>query len=455
MVFVQARSTARIGLRLAPSAELLDRCGAAADAESGAVLLPVTLSVAHQTLPALFLLRFQIASASLGLHPPRLDFGHCAVGGSVGRTLRITNHSGLRVDFGFGPLPPELDVQPGDGLGTLLPYETVERVVSFSPAAATAFRHALRLSTSHNRTFALPCAGEGAEAALELSAGTVRFGATPFGGKAAAAVEVRSALRYAAAFELHAPEGSPFRASPAVLWLQPGAAARVLLLFEPRRPPSPAAEAEGADAAGPAADSAPPEAAAGAKGAEAGKAPDAVDAGADELGAAGRAGQLRSIAPTRPASAATSVAASAAAAGSALSLAAEATSYSALVAIYAQTPAAAAAAHAKSGASAGALGGGGEAAAEALADAGAGGAAKHAPELTQYIQCEGAALPPVVVFEQGGGVRADVRFGTASVGAPSARTPLAARRSPRADGPMPRNYVRGACSSPSLCAYHR
>lgn len=426
VAFVQAHDTARIGLRIAPTDDLLARCGASADAESGAVALPVTLSVAQQTLPALFLLRFQLTPATVELDPPRLDFGHCAVGESVGRTVRITNRSTLKLDFGCGPLPPELDVQPGDGLGSLLPFETVERVVTFSPRTAAPFKHTLRLSTTHNRAFVLPCAGEGTEAALVLSGTTVRFGATPFGGRSAAALEARSALRYGAHFELRAPEGSAFRASPAVLWLEPGEATRVQILFEPQAPQP--AEAEGAPAAAdaPAAEE-DGAAAAGGGGAADGRGGSAPLLGADLAAAAGAAAGgivarrgAALAAARRPSLAASSIAALAEVGGSALALADEAVSHAALLSIFVQTPAAAAASLASVGAAAvnGRRRSAGATAALGFAPGGEGGkgAPQHAAHLTQYVRCEGAALPAVVVFEESGGVSAEVHFGTVSVG---------------------------------------
>lgn len=46
------------------------------------------------------------------------------------RSVAISNPSALPQRFGFVPLPKHLDVQPGDGLGTILPGETIQREVS-------------------------------------------------------------------------------------------------------------------------------------------------------------------------------------------------------------------------------------------------------------------------------------------------------------------------------------
>lgn len=380
VAFVQAGSSCGIMLRVTPSAQLLAACGDAADVESGVVQLPVAVRAVGQTLPALFLLRMQLTRAEVEISPRHLDFGACVLGGSVGRTVRLRNCSLLKVDFGFVGLPAEIEVEPGDGLGSLLPFETVELVVRYSPRSATRISQpSITLSTTLNRSWELRVSGQGREAALQLSASTVRFGATPFGGSSSAPLEVRSLLRYATHFELRAPSGLPFRASPTVLWLEPGQAARVLLLFEPKDAEQPAQAA--ADAAAAAGTPAVTGASAGA-GAPGGRRPQAEQ-------------------PQGPSAAALAVAAAALVAGSALALAAQAVEYSTLLRCYVQQQAAAAAA----------------AEGKPRAD-GAEAEATHDAELTQFVRLEGCALPAVVVFESGagGGVEKELSFGTVAVG---------------------------------------
>jgi hypothetical protein len=384
---VEAGATFKAMLVLTPTPDLLRACGDAADADSGAVQLALAIRAAGQALPAPFLLRFQLSQPRVSVEPSALHFGRCALGESVCRVLMLTNRSTLKLDFGFGALPAELDVQPGDGLGSLLPYETVERVVVFTPRAHGPLSASLTLGTTQNKAVTLAVTGYGVEAALALSATTVRFAATPFGGRAAASIEVRSQLRYGAAFELRPPEGSPFAASPSVLWLQPGEQARVQLIFKPAEP---ARAHDAADAA-----ETPAE---------------AVERGGGGGGGGGaaRAGGLLALpdgGASRPDSAASSLASRASVGGSALALAERAVEFFGLVAIYAQThKAAAATADAEAG-------GGGAAGAE-----GAQALSQHASELTQHVRVEGVGLPAVVVFDLTGGVNADIDFGTASVG---------------------------------------
>ena len=86
-----------------------------------------------------------MTTARVTVEPSRLDFGDVSVHEQAACTIHITNHAALPQQFGFVDLPAELDVQPDDGFGTLLPFETIEREVLFAPQAATAHKLTLNL----------------------------------------------------------------------------------------------------------------------------------------------------------------------------------------------------------------------------------------------------------------------------------------------------------------------
>ena len=54
-------------------------------------------------------------------------------------------------EFGFIGIPDFIDIQPGDGFGTLLPFETVALDVIFSPARADDFKFHLLCKTLIDR----------------------------------------------------------------------------------------------------------------------------------------------------------------------------------------------------------------------------------------------------------------------------------------------------------------
>ena len=62
---------------------------------------------------------------------PNIDFGDVSIYESAVKRIALTNASALAQKFGFIDLPPYMSVQPGDGFGTLLPYESVTLDVIF------------------------------------------------------------------------------------------------------------------------------------------------------------------------------------------------------------------------------------------------------------------------------------------------------------------------------------
>ena len=110
--------------------------------------------VTKLTTPKLLLQRDEMTVHSL-------DFGTCPLNATRIMMLTLTNPSALPQRFGFIPMPKGLDVQPGDGLGTILPGESITREVRFSPTAATLHAMTLTCRTSLNQTYHLKCVGQG------------------------------------------------------------------------------------------------------------------------------------------------------------------------------------------------------------------------------------------------------------------------------------------------------
>ncbi|OQS00893.1 hypothetical protein ACHHYP_02182 [Achlya hypogyna] len=150
-------------------------------ADLGVIAIPLQVLVPDQVLPVYFVLRAQLTSGDITFSVANITFGPCFTTQSVAQTVTITNTSMLPQKFGFVRLPPEIRVEPNDGFGTLLPYESVEARVVFSPVSATEFRASLACATSMNRTYHLPCAGLGIAPALRFSETVLTFGAIPVG----------------------------------------------------------------------------------------------------------------------------------------------------------------------------------------------------------------------------------------------------------------------------------
>lgn len=264
-IMAQPGNETRARLKISPTAETLQACIAAglADGAKGEVAAPIVIHITGQPLPASFLLRFRVTSASITLDPPSVDFGPVAVGDSKAISVKIRSSSDLPCEFGFFSLPPELKVLPDDNVvGTLLPMETLERRIVYTPRAATPMRAVVRCSTTHARHVELPCVGRGVDTALQLSSTSLHFRATPFGGRAYLTLEASNVSKTSThVFDLRPPAAGPFSVSPDVFALEPQGTIRVVVTFAPsRRGPaevSPAENAPVADGAPPASEEAP------------------------------------------------------------------------------------------------------------------------------------------------------------------------------------------------------
>uniref|UniRef100_W5MG58 Cilia and flagella associated protein 74 n=1 Tax=Lepisosteus oculatus TaxID=7918 RepID=W5MG58_LEPOC len=176
--FIQAQSTFNVQLKFLPRHSLPDDTGACFDKETGVLEVPLMIQVADQARPVPFTVHAVVTTSDLEFGRKELDFGHCSIYESVRTSVLLTNHSLLPQDFGFVGIPKFIDVQPNDGFGTLLPLETLEIDIIFSPTKAREYSFELTCKSGINRDFKLSCRAVGVHPPLELSHSLVQFGAT-------------------------------------------------------------------------------------------------------------------------------------------------------------------------------------------------------------------------------------------------------------------------------------
>ena len=106
--------------------------------------MPIVVGVPEQVLPVSFILRTQLTTPKLLLQRPsngrsedREALGHFGLRARSTRRAGPHPHAaqpvGAPAEAWLPAAAQGLDVQPGDGLGTILPGETLERQVRFSP----------------------------------------------------------------------------------------------------------------------------------------------------------------------------------------------------------------------------------------------------------------------------------------------------------------------------------
>lgn len=165
---VQAHGSVGVQLKFTVLDTLRESC-AKHLVEEDTIAFPIRLTVRGQAAPVRFTLRATLTTSELlicgadgetMLHI--LDFGDVPVTARRQLPISLHNPSSLPQRFGFSSTEPEvLQVQPGDGLGTILPGETLQRSVLFSPSADTRFSLSLECRTSHNRKYSFRCVGRG------------------------------------------------------------------------------------------------------------------------------------------------------------------------------------------------------------------------------------------------------------------------------------------------------
>ena len=136
VVFVQARSSAVLSVKLTPTADTAERCARYREPETGALAMPLRIQVPGQAVPVDFTLRAALTTSDLAFDPPKLDFGHVFLGERSIIKLKVTNHSLLMQQYGFVGLPKSVEVKPSP-YGEILSNETIELEVSYAPPTVT------------------------------------------------------------------------------------------------------------------------------------------------------------------------------------------------------------------------------------------------------------------------------------------------------------------------------
>ncbi|KAJ8371108.1 hypothetical protein SKAU_G00111360 [Synaphobranchus kaupii] len=188
--YIQAKSSFNAQLKFLPRSSLPEDAESFFDRETGVLEVPMSIQVADQVRPVTFTVNAIITTSQLEFDRTELDFGHCSIFESVKTSVLLRNHSLLPQDFGFLRIPEFVDIQPNDGFGTLLPLETLEIEVIFSPKQAAEYKFQLSCKSGINRDFKLSCCAVGVLPPLELSHSLVQFGATAAGDESTAVLHV-------------------------------------------------------------------------------------------------------------------------------------------------------------------------------------------------------------------------------------------------------------------------
>ncbi|PKU33726.1 cilia- and flagella-associated protein 74 [Limosa lapponica baueri] len=134
-----------------------------------------------------------VTTSDLEVSPAQINFGYCTIYEAVRANVKLTNKSILPQEFGFVGLPEFVEIQPNDGLGILLPLESLTLDIIFKANKAKVYSFELTCKSEINRQFKLSCKAVGVHPPLELSHSLVQFAATALNGVSTATLYVMNA----------------------------------------------------------------------------------------------------------------------------------------------------------------------------------------------------------------------------------------------------------------------
>ncbi|KAK3273031.1 hypothetical protein CYMTET_18711, partial [Cymbomonas tetramitiformis] len=180
LLFCQAGTSASFYIKFKPIAGLFEKLGKYGDVATGMMEVPMRIQVPDQVLPVQFVLRAKVTTGKLAFEPDRLEFGRVPISESVGAKMTLVNRSLLSQKYGFVNLPKGVEVRPAHGFGTLLPGESVELTVIWSPSIVGPASFNLTCRTLlMNRTYTIPCTAFGFSPPLTFSSNLIELPATP------------------------------------------------------------------------------------------------------------------------------------------------------------------------------------------------------------------------------------------------------------------------------------
>lgn len=252
--YIQAQSQFSAQLKFLPRKSLFQEAGKYFDKETGVLEAPMIIRVADQTQPVPFTVQAVVTTSDMEFDIANINFGCCTIHESTKTRIRLSNKSILPQEYGFVGLPDYVEVQPDDGFGTLLPLETIDLDIIFSPKKAKEYKFELNCKSIINREFKIQCEGIGVHPPLELSHQVIHFAATALYDVSSATTHVVNSHTSTnefthpvprigkgdivpvspTSFEFKIPENSPITISPSVGTIEPGKKSRVQIRFAPQ-----------------------------------------------------------------------------------------------------------------------------------------------------------------------------------------------------------------------------
>ena len=235
MGFIQPDVDFEMQMKFRPTEDMIARCGKYAIPGSEVIAVPMLVHVPDQALPVYYTLYAKLTTGEVSFSETAIDFGDCYTTQSCMKVIKLKNESKLSQRFGFVHLRPEIDVQPNDGFGVLLPKEEKEIQVFLKPISATFLDFNLNLQTTMNITRSIRIKCQGIEPPLKLTHTVLKFASCCPGDQITHSIFATNTTSSRQSFEFVVPRpaASYLRISPNVETLEPGASCRLEIEYFP------------------------------------------------------------------------------------------------------------------------------------------------------------------------------------------------------------------------------
>ncbi|XP_061207664.1 cilia- and flagella-associated protein 74 isoform X5 [Neopsephotus bourkii] len=251
--YIQAQASFSVQLKFLPRHSLPQDARSYFNEETRILEVPVTILIVDKAKKVNITVHAIVTTSDLEISPAQINFGYCTIYEAVQANVVLTNKSILPQEFGFVGLPEFVEIQPNDGLGILLPLESLTLDIIFKANKAKDYSFELTCKSEINRQFKLSCKAVGVHPPLELSHSLVQFAATALNSVSTATLYVmnpHASINHfthtvprigngkvapvgPTSFEFCVPEDCPVTITPSVGTVLPGKKSLIQVSFRP------------------------------------------------------------------------------------------------------------------------------------------------------------------------------------------------------------------------------
>ena len=179
--------------------------------------------MAGQDIPINFYVTSIITKSNLAFSTSTLDFKNVYLNQNIILPLTVTNGSFLPQKISFVKIKTEIDIQPNDGFAILLPNESLQFSVNFSPLSVTNYSFDLILYTNYNDKSIIKVIGNGIKSPLSFNKYNLSLRSTSPGEKVVESIIIQNIYKLPICYEFFIPDirFSFLKVSPFIFELKP------------------------------------------------------------------------------------------------------------------------------------------------------------------------------------------------------------------------------------------